>query len=377
LEPSNLISDIEKAIATRSDEVGAMLRRITDLFLANAGQYTADQLDAYDDVLAAFVAKIEVAARAELALRLAPVGRAPRNVIRLLALDDAIEVAEPVLSHSSAVDDDTLTHCIAINGQEHLLAIATRNRLSEAVTEQLVKKGDKKVLGTVVNNPGAAISDSSYAALVQKSIGDDWLSKCVARRPDIPEHCLRELILKASEIVRQELKAESPEFSELIDEILPDSAPSTINKTRGAFRDYSAAELVVKSQPLSEAVVIEFAEAKKLEEIIVSIAELSGLSTAEIERLLVGPWSSPVAVILKAIGFHLATVETIYHARLLGGERAGDDLVQTKAEFIAIKRTTAERIMRFYGARRAAKISNLSPGHRIMHDAGARVLTSS
>ncbi len=346
-----------------------MLRRIADLFLANAAQYTADQLDAYDDILAAFVVKIGVAARAELAQRLAPVGKAPKNVIRLLALDNAIEVAEPILSRSSAVDDDTLTRCIAINGQEHLLAIATRSELSETVTEQLVNKGDKNVLGTLVNNPGAAISDPSYATLIRKSTGDDWLLKCVARRPDIPEHHFRELILKASEIVRQELMAENPGFSEIIEELFPDSARRT---GRGTFRDYRTAELVVvRSQPLSEAVITEFAEAKKIEEVIVSIAKLSGLSTAEIERLLLGPWSSPVAVIFKAIGFHMATVETIYRSRLLSGERAGDDLVQTKAEFIAIKRTTAERIMRFYAARSAAKISNLSPGHRIAQDVAA------
>ncbi len=353
-----------------------MLRQITDLFLANAERYTDDQLDAYDDVLEAFVVKIGVAARAELAQRLAPVDKAPKNTIRLLALDNAIAVAEPILSQSSVVDDDTLTRCIAINGQEHLLAIATRNKLSRTVTDQLVKNGNKNVLGTLVNNPGAAISDPSYATLIQKSTGDDWLLKCVARRPDIPEHHFRELILKASEIVRQELMTEIPELCEIIDKLFPDSARSIGNRMKGPFRDYRTAELVVKSQPLSEAVVIEFAEAKKLEEIIVSIAELSGLSTAEIERLLLSPWSSPVAVILKAIGFHMATVETIYRSRLLSGERVGDDLVQTKAEFIAIKRTTAERIMRFYAARRAAKISNLSPGHRIMQDVGARLLTS-
>jgi uncharacterized protein (DUF2336 family) len=101
LLPSNLVSDLEKAITARSAEAGWMLQQITDLFLVNVGHYSAEQLDLYDDVLIELVTKVEVAARAELAERLAPINSAPNNTVRSLALDDAIEVAEPVLSQIS------------------------------------------------------------------------------------------------------------------------------------------------------------------------------------------------------------------------------------------------------------------------------------
>lgn len=352
----NLISDVENAVATRSAEVGTMLRRVTDLFLVHTGHYTADQLELYDGILQVLIAAVEVSARAELAERLAPVDRAPTNTIRTLALDDAIEVAEPVLAQSNVLGDDVLSHCITIKGQEHLLAIATRTKLSETITDQLVTRGDIKVLRTVASNPGAAISDLGFGILVKKSTEDDWLSERVARRIDIPEHHLCELISKASEVVRQRLTTDIPELSELIKEILPGSAPAT-----GSDKDYRTAELVVSSKPLSEAVVYEFAKAKKLEEIIVSISRLSGLPANEIQRLFIGTWSSPVAVILKAIGFRLATVEAIYRSRSSDAEVViRDDLLQTKAEFTALRRPTAERIVRFYCARKATNSSNLS-----------------
>lgn len=351
----NLISDVENAVATRSAEVGTMLRRVTDLFLVHTGHYTADQLELYDGILQVLIAAVEVSARAELAERLAPVDRAPTNTIRTLALDDAIEVAEPVLAQSNVLGDDVLSHCITIKGQEHLLAIATRTKLSETITDQLVTRGDIKVLRTVASNPGAAISDLGFGILVKKSTEDDWLSERVARRIDIPEHHLCELISKASEVVRQRLTTDIPELSELIKEILPGSAPAT-----GSDKDYRTAELVVSSKPLSEAVVYEFAKAKKLEEIIVSISRLSGLPANEIQRLFIGTWSSPVAVILKAIGFRLATVEAIYRSRSSDAEVIRDDLLQTKAEFTALRRPTAERIVRFYCARKATNSSNLS-----------------
>src|SRR5689334_9056125 len=337
-----------------------MLRRVTDLFLINAGHYTADQLELYDGILQVLIAAVEVSARAQLAERLAPVDGAPTNTIRTLALDDAIEVAEPVLAQSNALGDDVLTHCIAIRGQEHLLAIATRTKLSETITDQLVTRGDIKVLRTLASNPGAAISDLGFGILVKKSADDGWLSERVARRIDIPEHHLRELISKASDVVRQRLIADIPELSQIVKEILPDSASASASEISRLPKDYRTAELVVSAKPLSEVVVNEFAKAKKLEEIIVSISRLSGLPAVEIQRLFMGTWSSPVAVILKAIGFRLATVEEIYRSRLSSGEVIRDDLFQTKAEFIALRRPTAERIVRFYCARKAANSSEPS-----------------
>jgi Uncharacterised protein conserved in bacteria (DUF2336) len=356
----NLISDLERAIASRSVEAAAMLRRVTDLFFLNEGHYSADQLELYDGILKVLIAAVEIGARAELARRLAPVDNAPADTIRSLALDDAIEVAEPLLAQSNALDDDILTHCITIKGQKHLLAIATRKTLSETVTDQLVTKGNIEVLRTLASNQSAAISDLGFGMLVKKSIDDDWLSERVARRIDIPKHHLRELISKASEVVRQRLMADIPEFSGIIEEILPKSRPATGNEIASVCKDYRTAELVVNSQPLTEAVVNEFAKAKKLEEIIVSISKLSGLSAAEIDRLLMRTWSSPVAVILKAIGFHLTTVDAIYRSRLSSGEVIHNDLSQIKAEFVALRRPTAERIMRFYCLRRAVKLSKLS-----------------
>jgi hypothetical protein len=355
----NLISDIENAIATGSHKTGAMLHRITDLFLIHAGHYSADQLNVYDDVLRMLVDKVEVAARAQLAKRLAPVDGAPANTVRSLALDDAIEVAEPILAQSNVLDDKALADCIAVKGQEHLLAIATRKNVSETVSDQLVTKGDRSVLGALVSNPGAMISDHGFGMLVEKSTGDDWLSECVGLRKDIPEHHFRQLVSTASNIVRQRLMIGNPEFREIIQDALPHIALPAATKSLGSSKDYRTAELVVNSQPLTEAVVNEFSKAKKLEEVIISIAQLSGLSTTEIERLITGTWSSPVAIILKAIGFHLATVDAIYNSRLSSGDVSRNDLIQTKAEFIAIRRPTAERIMRFFRIRKSAELSKV------------------
>jgi uncharacterized protein (DUF2336 family) len=359
LQYSNLVSDLEKALSTRSAEAGAMLNQITELFLQHAGHHSDEQLDLYDDVLNELAAKVEVAARIKLAQRLASLYHVPVKTTRSLALDEEIEVAEPVLSQSNALSDDTLTQCIALRGQKHLHAIATRKQIGEMVSGLLIAKGDRIVLGTLACNPGATISDASFGTLVRKGAGDDWLLECIAGRKDIPPHRLRELLSKASEIVRKRLTAAHPELRGIIAEIFPSRAPAGCGPPASAI-DYKAAEAAVGSRELTEAAVNEFAAAKKLGEIIVAIARLSGLSVYEIEPLLLGRWTSPVAIILKSIGFQLRTVDAIYHARLASHEGIDSDLIQTKAEFIAIRRPTAERIVRHFYAKRAVRISNLA-----------------
>ena len=204
--------------------------------------------------------------------------------------------------------------------------------------------------------------------LIQKGADDDWLLECVAGRNDIPSHHLRQLLSKASEIVRERLAKAHPELRWIIEEIFP-SRISTTGRPAALSIDYKTAEGMVNSRELTEAVVNEYASAKQLGEIVVSVARLSGLSVFEIERLFLGRWTSPVAIILKSIGFQLRTVDAIYRARLATNQAVEDDLSQTKAEFIAIRRSTAERIVRHFYAKRAVKISNLNVGSVAGHHA--------
>src|ERR1700756_570856 len=74
------------------------LRRVTDLFIEGAVDYSDEQIGLFDDVFKCLIDHIETSAKALLADRLAPIDNAPPQTIRTLAFDDLIEVAAPVLS---------------------------------------------------------------------------------------------------------------------------------------------------------------------------------------------------------------------------------------------------------------------------------------
>ena len=80
------------------------LRRVTDLFINGAVDYSSEQIGLFDDVFQCLVHHIETSAKALLATRLAPIDSAPPLTIRALAFDDLIEVAAPVLSRSERLE---------------------------------------------------------------------------------------------------------------------------------------------------------------------------------------------------------------------------------------------------------------------------------
>src|SRR5580693_3893060 len=105
----SLLDELETTLASgTSSRRIEILTSVTDLFINGAQRFSEAQIGVFDDVMARLMVRIEAKARAKLAQRLASIANAPSNVIHLLASDDDIEVARPVLTRSERVSDQTL-----------------------------------------------------------------------------------------------------------------------------------------------------------------------------------------------------------------------------------------------------------------------------
>ena len=204
----SVLDELESAL--QSGAMGrrtTVLRQITDLFTSGAENFSQQQIALFDDVMSHLVSHIESRALVELSSRIAPVANAPARVIRRLAADDAIEVAGPVLAQSEQLTRDDLVEIAKKSGQAHLMKIASRSRLDEAVTDVLVDRGDSEVANQVAANSGARFSKTGYSKLVLWAEGDDQLTATLARRSDIDPHLFRQLLAHATETVRETLIA--------------------------------------------------------------------------------------------------------------------------------------------------------------------------
>src|SRR5262249_343675 len=198
----SLIDELEKSISQKNIGSRAeILRQITDLFVVGAEHFDSEQMMLFDDVMGRLVNEIEHSARVTFGQTIASIANSPPKVTRTLALDDSIDVAGPLLRRSDCLDDETLITGAKTKGQDHLLAISQRKRLTEGVTDILVERGNQKVVISAAANAGARFSQFGYSKLVTRSENDSELALLVWARPEVPREYLLTLFETASETV--------------------------------------------------------------------------------------------------------------------------------------------------------------------------------
>jgi len=353
IAPENLLDELQATLAhgTVARRVET-LRRVTDLFLSGAVDYSDQQIGLFDDVFQCLMLHIETSARQLLANRLAAVDTAPPLTIRALAFDDAIEVAGPVLSQSNRLDDDALIETARNKSQAHLMAISTRKVLSGAVTDVLVLRGNDEVIQSTVNNPGAEFTERGFTRLVNRAEGDDNLATCVGLRPSIPRHLYLKLLAKASDTVRQRLEAANPQQADQVPTAVKEATRRARSASSAITRNTEVAHALVKSLyedgRLDEFQVATFAQAGKFDEANASIAALASVPVAVAENMMIETRAEGVMILARVAGLSWSTVRTIINMRdeLTGGEPT--DIAACKDTYERLRPSTAQQVLRFH-----------------------------
>lgn len=345
-----LLNDLEHLFRRgNASRRGDIVNKIGELFVGSAEAYTEQQIDLFGDVLVRLVDEIGEAARARLSdmLSRAPVG--PQPLLRRLALDEAISVAEPLLINGIAVSDATLIDCATSRGQAHLIAITRRAKLSEAVTEPLVERGDGEVLRNVVSNSGAAFSNRCFGRLIERASGDDTLNLAIGTRPDLPRHHFLTLLRIGSEIVRRELQALDPgRFAEVRSAVTSVTEKIAVGTVENWAR-YDQALAYVKDlhadHQLGDRQILAFVKEGETERAIAALAILAGLEVTEVEATLRQERFEGTLILVRALGLGWPT------AKALLGIQAGvaglplASVERALALFERTERATAEKVL--------------------------------
>jgi uncharacterized protein (DUF2336 family) len=351
--PASLLPELEDVVQHGSAEKRAeTLRRITGLFLDGAPAYNDEHVAVFDDVIGYLIEEIEAKALAELARRLAPVPNAPIHVVTRLAGSDDMAVAEPVLKQAR-IPDPELIRIAETKGQAHLLALSTRDNLSEALAAVIVARGDRDVARSIATNAAAQLSENAFNALVKRAEQDGVLAEKVGMRTDIPPRLFRQLLMQASDVVQKRLLAQAkPETQAEIRKILARVTDEV--GARAAPRNYTAALTAVrqmhKDGKLTEAEIVAFAEAGKYEETIAALATLCAVPVEIVDRLMSGERADPVLILARAAGFGWPTVRCVISSR--PGPKPSTQMQQAAFEnFERLTPATAQRVVRFWQVR--------------------------
>jgi uncharacterized protein (DUF2336 family) len=292
----SLAEELEAVVASGSAaRRGDILSRVTDLFIYDAARYSPDQVLLFGDVMARLARGMGNEARARLAERLAPLGSAPINVVQMLASDDDANVAGPVLVQSERLFERDLLLIAGSKGQDHLLALAHRERLSQRVTDMLIARGDHAVLGILARNRGARFSAAGWRRLHERTRTDAALTAELARRSE------------------------------------------------EAAKEHSHSG--------SEAEVYRHARDGKLEETAAALADLSAIPSDAVERALLNQRADVVLVIAKAVGLSSITTEALVRLRAADRGMSAEDVAQALAKFNRLPRDSARRVLNFFRIR--------------------------
>jgi uncharacterized protein (DUF2336 family) len=351
----SLIPELEEVLQHGSpDRRTAMLSRITNLFLDRASHYSEEHVQLFDDVLGRLIVEIETKARAELSRLLAPVANAPAGVVRQLAQDDDISVAGPVLMRSARLKDPDLIQVARTKSQAHLLAISGRPGIGEAVTDLLVRRGDRRVAHTVADNQRARLSETGFTTLVKRAERDGILAEKIGLRPDIPARLFRDLLMQATEVVRRRLLAHArPEARAEIQRVLAKIADEV--GAEAAPRDYRQALNTVlaldNAGQLDETCVTEFANSGSYEETVAALSVLCAVPIDVVDRLMADERPDPILILGKAIGFSWASVRAIITMRQTPHPLSSEALDEAFGNLQRLSAPTAQRVVRFWQAR--------------------------
>ena len=347
----SLLDELEVAVKDGSPEKREeTLRRITNLFLDKCDHLNEQQIGVFGDVLTHLMKKTETKALVQLSTSLAPVNGAPIEVIRLLSRDDRIAVAAPVLTRSNRLTESDLIELAKSKRHGHLLAISGRSSLPQAVTDVLVERGDVQVCHALAGNSGAQFSKSGFAALLQKSENDETLAEKLGLRLDIPFHLLRQLLARATDLVRSRLlAAASPENQQQIHRALA-SIANELSQEETPPCDFTRADSLAhelnRSGRLTETALVDFIKTHKHEEMTATLALFSGVKSALIQQLLRDVNHEGIVVACRAGNLSWPTAALILKTRSAHHSISLQELNEARDAFLELSRETAQRSMR-------------------------------
>lgn len=356
-EVSSFLRELDEAVSRGTPESRKRaLWHTTDLMIA--GSYSDDEIWTFGEVIGRLADEIEVAARAQLAKRLARFDRAPVNIIHKLAFDDEIEVAGPVLRESEQLEPYALVANVCLKGQTHMLAISERKSIEETVTDVLVTRGNQEVVNSVARNNGARLSDFGFLHMIKRAEGDSILAEQLGLRQDIPRHVFQQLIAKASDDVRKRLERERPKLVEQIQSTVTDVAGELQSKFGPVSRSYYVAKRVVTTQHrlgnLNENSISIYARSHKIEEVTIGLSLLCSLPGDVIERALLDRNRETLLILVRTLDFSWATTMALLFLGAKDHRITAQELNDFERDFGRLNIETSRSVLKVYQSRKNA-----------------------
>lgn len=215
----------------------------------------------------------------------------PHDVAVSLA-EDVADIATPILQESTVLTDQDLVALIANGDEDKQTAIAGRPTVSESVSDALVATGSERVVGTLVENDGAQISESTMMGVLETFAGSERIKQGMVGRSAIPLTVAERLVTMVSEKLQDELINRHGLNKDTAKNLIKQSREkTTVGLAHGAERE-AVWQLVMQLKAgnrLTDTVMLRAACFGNLAFVEVGLAALAGVPEENVQALVSDP----------------------------------------------------------------------------------------
>jgi uncharacterized protein (DUF2336 family) len=333
-----------------------LLHKITDLFLEAGGTHTDAENYLFNEIMDKIVDQISQEAKVQVSANLATLPGFPLSVVRKLANDRDIEIARPVLRASPVLTDMDLVGIAMTGAQEHMHAIATRDKLSAAVTDVLIDRGNQRVVHSVSANHGAEVSNWGFEQLLEKARADVNLQELLVERPDLSQTTVEKLLPLISESVAIKLVERGFDVGETL---TPDVLRLARDRFADALRDRRASirgvaalvELVGAGELSLDQAVIELATEGRLLDVATLVSRSASLDLNDIFGIFTRGQLQMLMLLFRALDMQWPTLERVLILRAKKMGTPTPTLSDVARDYQALDMSLAKRAIRFLQVR--------------------------
>jgi uncharacterized protein (DUF2336 family) len=235
-----------------SEERGRAAHLAALAYLGHDGP--AEEHAALYAALIGFLDDSSVKVRAALAYGLLHAREAPRPILLALLQDSAV-IARAIVQYSPALIDADLTNVIRSADPALLLAVTTRDQISQRVAEALVARGERPVTLALLQRPDVALSADTLIALADDlATTEATVRGAMLARRDLPPAARLKLLdaaacaIAGARIVKGAL---APKRLERIMRDLTDTALTAIGEDCAATGEQAYAARLIAGERIS------------------------------------------------------------------------------------------------------------------------------
>lgn len=301
MDTGHLLSLAEnRSKASRSE----LFDNISELFIAEEHRLTDRERSLFVGILENILADVEFAVRVNLAKRLSERDAAPAELLELVANDD-IEVARPLLRHSSLLRDEQLIAIVRQRGREHAVAIAERAHISAEVSDALVATRDTDVVTRLLENASAELSRWAMDYVVAEAERVDRFREPLVRRADLPTDLAMRLYWYVSAAWRRHILQTFPVRRGIIDDVLQqaarDAAEDAGTPTGRAAGEF--ARVLHSEKRLTPGLILDLLRQRRVVAAAAAIGHLTNMEERIVRHALMDSGGESLAVFARAAGF--------------------------------------------------------------------------